>query len=150
MNTQNATDQKKNQDNQKGDGFLSKGLGLAVAMALGATLGVLFAPKEGKETQKDLMGKAQELAKNFKKNRVEIQESIQKVFGEVTKELEENYLELEGNILARMDELKDKAELTKQKYEEIVQDTVEQFSKGKKWSGKNIQALIKELQKDWK
>lgn len=146
MNTDNST----KKEDQKGGHPLSTGLGLAVAMGIGATLGILFAPKEGTETQKDLMQKGKELAKNFKKTRKEIQETLQSTFGEVSEMLEKSYLELQGNILAQVDDIKDKAELTREKYDEIVENAVKQFSKGKKWTEKNINALTKELQKDWK
>lgn len=142
MNTHDTSDHKSN-------GALSAGLGFAVAVALGATLGVLFAPKEGAETQKDITEKAKELAKSFKKTRKEIQASLENIFGEVTKELEENYLELQGHILASVDEIKDKADLNQKKYDEIVEDVVKGFSKGKKWTERSIRDLIKELQKDW-
>ena len=135
---------------QKSKNPLAAGLGFAIAMALGASLGILLAPKKGTETQKDISEKAAELAKKFKKTRKEMQESLENIFGEVTKELEENYLELQGNILAAVDDIKDQAELTEKIYDEIVQDAVEQFSKSKKWSEKSIHSLMKELKKDWK
>jgi len=143
MNNQTPTNEK------KGGNPLSAGLGIAIAVALGATLGILFAPKEGAETQKELMEKAKELAKNFKKTRKQMQDTLQEIFGEVTESLEKNYLELQGNILAQIDEIKDKAEFTKDKYDEIVTEAVKQYAKGKKWTEKSINALTKELQKDW-
>lgn len=150
MTTQNPIQKKdeKNENATHSKGGLTAGLGIAVAMALGATLGILFAPKEGTETQKDIMEKAHELAKKFKKSRKEVQETLKNIFGEVTKELEENYLELQGNILAQLDDIKD--ELTEKKYYKIVQDAVTQFSEDKKWTEKSIHSLVSELQKDWK
>ena len=143
-----------NEDNTKKDGekkghLLSTGLGFAVAMALGATLGVLFAPKEGTETQKDIAEKAMLLAKKFNKSRKEVQAAVKDIFGEVTEELEKNYLELQGEILASIDDIKDIKELTENKYDQIVQDVVKHFSKGKKWTEKAIKNLIEELKKDW-
>lgn len=135
---------------QKGKGPLSAGLGFAIAMALGATLGILFAPKEGSETQKDIMDKAQQLAKKFNKNREDVQAIVKNIFGEVSDELEKDYLELQGDILATADDLKDKTELTQKKYDEIVHDAVKQFSKGKKWTEKSVHSLIEEFKKDWK
>lgn len=135
---------------QKGKGPLSAGLGFAIAMALGATLGILFAPKEGAETQKDIMDKAQQLAKKFNKNREDVQSIVKNIFGEVSDELEKDYLELQGDILAMADDIKDKTELTQKKYDEIVHDAVKQFSKGKKWTEKSVHSLIEEFKKDWK
>lgn len=141
--------QKKDIRQPKGNNPLSAGLGLAIAMALGATLGVLFAPKEGSETQKDIMEKAQHLAKKFKKSRADIQKSVKNIFGEVSDELEKNYLELQGNILAQWDHIQDKAELTQRKYNEIVSEKTKEFSRSKKWSEKIIKKLQENFVKDW-
>ena len=141
MNIKNLTNPKKDENQKKGSA-LAGGLGLAVAMALGATLGILFAPKEGAETQKDLVEKAQQLARQFNKNREDVQATVKNIFGEVSDELEKNYLEVQGDILAQLDELKGKTDLTQKKYNEMIADTVSNFSKGKKWS-KNV---IKNLQ----
>lgn len=153
MNTQSASTQKNsptNDDHQGKSSLLSKGLGLAIAMALGATIGLFLTPKNGQENQKELMDKAKEVAKRFKKSRADIQETLQNIFGEVSEELEKDYLEVQGNIAAQVEEIKDKAELTHKKYDEIIQDTVEKFSAGKDWTEKSMKAFIKELQKDWK
>ncbi len=137
-------------DGKHGMSPLSTGLGLAIAVALGASLGILFAPKKGSETQKDISEKASLLAKKFKKSRGEVQESVKNIFGEVTKELEESYLEVHGNILASLDNIKDEADLTQKKYNEIVQNAVDDLSKDKEWAEKSIKGLIKDLQKEWK
>ncbi len=136
--------------NQKGKGPLSAGLGFAIAMALGATLGVLFAPKEGVETQKDIMEKAQQLAKKINKSREDVQTTVKNIFGEVSDDLEKNYLELQGNILAQMDDMEDQAELTQKKYDEIVSETVKEFSKDKKWSQKIVKNLKENFSEAWK
>lgn len=120
MNTQDIMNQKTNKSPS------SKGVGPAIAMTPGATLGVLFAPKEDAETYA----------------------TVESIFGEVTKELEEDYRELRGNILAKLDDFHAKAELGKEKYDEVVKEVVEHFSKGKKWTEKSIKALIKQLQKE--
>jgi gas vesicle protein len=135
---------------QKRKNPFSAGLGFAVAMALGATLGILFAPKEGAETQKDIMEKAQQLANKFNKNREDVQTIVKNIFGEVNDELEKDYLELQGHILAMADDIKDKTGLDQKKYDKIVHDAVKQFSKGRKWTEKSINALIEEFNKDWK
>ena len=40
---------------------------LVIGAAVGATLGVLFAPHEGTETRKNIAGSARKLTKNFEK-----------------------------------------------------------------------------------
>lgn len=141
--------QKKVANHAKGPNPLSAGLGLAIAMALGATLGILFAPKEGSETQKDIAEKAHHLAKKFNKSRADLQKSVKVIFGEVSDELEKNYLELQGDILAQWDLVQDKAELTQKKYNEIVSDKIKEFARSKKWSERVIKKLQENFVKDW-
>ena len=43
---------------------MSKKSGLFAGLAVGATLGLLFAPKKGEDTRKDLVNKIIELGKN--------------------------------------------------------------------------------------
>jgi len=141
----------KQEDNQqKVKNSFGRGLSMAIAVALGATLGILFAPKEGAETQKDIWEKAQQLAKNFNKNREDVQETIKNIFGEVSEELEKSYLEIQGDIFAQIDEIKDKADFTEKKYHEIVAHTIKEFSKGKKWSQATIERLQENFGEAWK
>ena len=58
--------------------------------ALGATLGVLFAPKSGKETRKALKKKANELIEKAKEIDVkEVRETIEDKVSEIVEELKE-------------------------------------------------------------
>ncbi len=139
----------KENDKPKGKSPLAAGLGFAVAVALGATLGVIFAPKEGSKTQKDIIDKAQELAKKFKKGREDIQKNVEQIFGEVSEDLEKSYLELQGNILAQWDHIEDQGELTQKNYKKIVDDTIKEFSKGKKWSEKALKNLKENFEQAW-
>ena len=44
------------------------GVGLGIGAAVGGILGVLFAPKAGKETREDIAQAASEAAKNIREN----------------------------------------------------------------------------------
>lgn len=55
-------------------------LGLAAATGVGALLGVLFAPKKGSETRRDLANKQKEYEKRLKK---EYNKAIDKVSDEI-------------------------------------------------------------------
>lgn len=125
-------------------------LGLGVAMAIGAAMGLMFAPKSGEEMRKDTADKAMEIAKKFKKTRAEVTAMVEAIFGEVSEELEKNYIEIRGNILAMIDDIKEKGELTRKNYDEAVDKTVRQFSKGKKWSKETVNKLKKSLDDEWK
>lgn len=142
------------QADKKNKSLLVGPLGWAIAAAFGAAIGLLLAPKPGAELQEDVRKKAQELADKFKKTKEEVQKTIQDAFGELTAEEEEelskNYLELRGEILAKVDEMKERGEELSQKiYNKIVRDTVTTFAKGKKWAQDATDKLAKELEKDW-
>ena len=68
-----------------------KGLGkLLAGVALGTGLGVLFAPKKGCETRKELKGKLDELVSKAKETDAEeIKETIETKVEEIKKELED-------------------------------------------------------------
>ncbi len=62
--------------------FIKTVFGLSVVAGLGALAGVLFAPKKGSETRKDLAKKQKEYEKTLKK---EYNESIDQVGDEIKK-----------------------------------------------------------------
>lgn len=128
---------------------LGTAMGWAIAAALGAALGLVFAQRNEPEV-KNLFKKAQDLAGKFQKSRQEIQKIIQDAFGEVSEELEKNYLEIRGDILAKVDDLKEKGKLTKEKYEDIVNHAVQKFPQAKDWTKKSTNHLIDTLKQDWK
>ena len=68
-----------------------KGLGKFIAgVAVGAGLGILFAPKSGKETRKELKQKFDELIQKAKEIDIkEVKENIDKKIAEIKKELSE-------------------------------------------------------------
>lgn len=125
-------------------------LGIAVAMAIGATLGLIFAPKSGEEMRKETVEKAKEIARRFKETREEVTNAVNDIFGEVSEELEKNYIELKANVLAMVEDLKEQGELTKENFQKTIDDAVKQFSKGKKMSENTIRKLIKNLENTWK
>ena len=90
-----------------------KGLGkLFAGMAIGAGLGVLFAPKSGKETRKELKEKMDDLinkARNLDKK--EVKENIEKKIDEIKAELKDLDKEKVLKIAkTKAKEIKEKAE----------------------------------------
>ncbi|MBE6147063.1 MAG: hypothetical protein E7168_01865 [Firmicutes bacterium] len=99
----------------------SNGIGKFIAgAAIGASLGILFAPKAGSETRKDLKKKLDELTKKVKE--IDVKE---------VKEQLENKIEDIKNELADLDKekalkiAKEKGTALKHKCEELVQLAVE-------------------------
>jgi gas vesicle protein len=136
----------KKEENHGGGAAL---LGLGIAMAIGGALGVMFAPKSGEELRQDTMDKAKEIAKSFNKTRAEVTAMVESIFGTVSDELERNYLEVRGDVLASIEDLQKKGELTKAKYEHQVEKSVKEFSKKKKWTEQQSKKLLKNLQEAW-
>lgn len=94
-----------------------KGFGkLLAGVAIGAGLGVLFAPKSGKETRKELKEKMDDLitkAKNVDKK--EVKENIEKKIDEIKEELKD----LDKEKVLKI--AKTKAKQIKEKAEDLVE-----------------------------
>lgn len=135
------------QEDEHGRGVL---FGLAVATALAAGIGLFFRTEKGHEVQADVAEKAKELAGRFQEKREDLQEKVTHIFGALSDELEEAYLEVKGKVLADIHSMKKGTELTQEKFEALVDKTVEQFSQKKEWSKDVAENLKSHLKQDWK
>lgn len=124
-------------------------LALALAGAIGAALGLIFAPKSGEAMREDIAHRAQDLAGKFNKTKEQVQESVMKIFGKVSDELEKDYVQVRANVMAEIDELKNKKDLTKDRYNELVSRAIKSYSKGKEWTKESIQDLKKHFEDEW-
>lgn len=124
-------------------------LSLAIAMALGTAIGILFAPKSGQEMRKDTADKALEIARKFKNTKEEITSKVKNIFGEANDQLERDYIQIKSNILASIDELKDKKDLTKDKFKEISDSYIKQFAREKKLNKDVMENLSNDLNTLW-
>ena len=124
-------------------------LALALAGALGAALGLIFAPKSGEELRDDITHRAHDLAGKFTKTKEEVQDSIMKIFGQVSDELEKDYVQVRANVMAKIDELKDNKSFTTDRYNELVSKAIKSYSKGKEWTKESIRDLKKHFEGEW-
>lgn len=108
---------------------------LLLGTALGAGLGVLFAPKSGKETREDLKNKMDELLEKIKEIDVE----------EVKKDLEKRFNDLKTE-LADLDKEKVLA-IAKQKGEQIKVKADELVSQAVATSQPHVEQAAQELRK---
>ena len=90
--------------------------GFLVGAAIGAGLGILFAPKKGSETRRELKEKLDELATKVKGiDANEVKESVELKIAEIKKELSE----LDKEKVLKI--AKEKAKAIKEKSEELVE-----------------------------
>jgi len=123
-------------------------LGFLVASSIGAALGVMFAPKSGAETRGELSEKARRLAWRFKRNRAELQDSVKSIFGKLSEDLEQAYLQVRGEVLAQMDAITP-GEDAKSAYKDIVKNAVNAAAKGQRWTKIQVDKFISHLETEY-
>lgn len=122
------------------------GLGKFLAgAAVGVGLGILFAPKSGEETRKDLKNKLDELvdqAKNI---------DIEEVRKDITKRVEEIKMELVDLDKEKVQEIaKEKLEQLKEKAQELVEVAKEKGTPALKKAANDVLDSVIKLSKDTK
>lgn len=131
------------------NGFALGALGIAVAAAIGAGLGLAFAPQKGEKTRDDIRKKAEELAAGFKHKREDVQKTLTDMFGKVSDDLEQAYVEIRGNILAGLDDLKAKKKATQANFEKLVDEIVDTAAKDGKWAKDKVKAMTDKIKGEW-
>lgn len=124
------------------------GLAGAILAVIGTAVGVFMAYKSD-DVQKEVLSRAKQVAKNFKKTRKEVQKNVQDIFGEVSEDLEKKYLEVQSNVLASVHGLKGPAKFTQKKYHETVDAVVKNSAKAYKWTKESAEKFSKSLKQDW-
>ena len=121
-----------------------KGLGkLFAGVAIGSALGVLFAPKKGKDTRADLKNKLDDmLAKVKNMDAKEVKETIETKIEEIKEELEDLYKE-KGIAIASK-----KAKQIQKKAEELVDYAIEKGTPVLEKAATNIKEKAIEVTKD--
>ena len=120
---------------------------LVIGGLIGTTIGLLTAPKKGKELRGDLEREGERLWKKLQMTKKDVEKIVHKVFDEVTPETLRIYTKAKSEVLARV--AKNKDLINKQRYDQIVNSVVNRVSKSKRIK-KNLPALKKELKNTWK
>ena len=121
-----------------------KGLGkLFAGVAIGSTLGVLFAPKKGKDTRADLKNKLDDmLAKVKDMDATEVKETIENKIAEIKEELEDLDKEKVMAIASK------KAKQIQKKAEELVDYAIEKGTPVLEKAATNIKNKAIDVTKD--
>lgn len=125
------------------------GLGLALGAVLGGIAALFLTPTTGEENRKLVAKKAKELEKLLADEHLD--RKVREIFGEVTDEATELYLNAKKEVIKRLAELKETIEsIDKDKYEAVVKDTIDILKKEAKREGKEMDRLKAELMGEWK
>ncbi|SMB85767.1 Gas vesicle protein [Desulfonispora thiosulfatigenes DSM 11270] len=105
---------KKKKQAQNVDTAKKVGVGLGIGAAIGSSIGLLFAPKSGKQTRDKISNVTKDTVDNLKENATEMGGKISKVVGEGkeriknirkdTKETAEEIMETTERVLDEVDE----------------------------------------------
>jgi len=116
----------------------------------GALGGLLFAPKSGKETRKQISKLAADLAVNIKTEANETKLRIKDIYGNTTAEAERKYNEMRNAILGKVAAVKATGkEIDKVKYTKIVDEVVLEFKARLLATKESAVKFATYLKKDW-
>lgn len=125
------------------------GLGLALGAVLGGIAALFLTPTTGEENRKLVAKKIKELEKLLADEHLD--RKVKEIFGEVTEEATELYLKAKKEVIRRLAELKETVEsIDREKYEDVVRETVDILKKEAKREGKEMDKLKAELMDEWK
>lgn len=97
------------------------GVGLAIGAAIGAVAALFLSPKSGKENR-DIAKKKFEEVKKFIESK-EAEKKIQEIFGDVNGQTKKIYANMQKEMSARMDEVKEAINnVDTRKYSQIASD----------------------------
>lgn len=120
---------------------------LVLGGIIGAAIGLLAAPKKGKELRDDLERESERLWKQLKMKKKDVEKIVEKAFGEVDPKYMAMYAKAKSEILARV--AKNKDGLSRKRYDEIVDSVMKRVSRSKQMKGP-LAKLGKEFKKTWK
>ncbi len=138
----------KTSEEQKGGGGA-----LLLSMALGAALaaGAGYYATHKEDVDKEAKKRIDELAKTYKETRAQIEPKVREVWGTVSKESVERYMDLRGTILHAIEDEKvqNAGVLFRENYESIVENVVQQAKKSGILDAKMQKKLEKLFKMDW-
>jgi|SRR3989339_369096 len=117
---------------------------------IGATLGILLAPKAGKETREDIKELAVKISGKIRSSADETKQRVKDIFGKVNDEAMLKYEQVRAAVVSKIASIKTAGkEIDKDKYGSVVDEVVVSFKKDFESSKDGLQKVAKYLKKDW-
>ncbi len=133
------------EENKKTSGF---GVGLLIGAIGGMLAGILYAPKSGKQTRKEAAKKLEELKERF--SDMELDKKVRDVFGTVSEETKDLYLNVTKEVLEKVSDVKERIEeIDTKKYQKMVDAVLKNFKARTMQSAEVVEKLRKHLVADW-
>lgn len=129
-------------------GFKKMSAGLLMGLAAGAVVGLLTAPKKGKDLQKEIEKKFKELMDKLENGTDDLELKLKRIFGVVTKEFTEAYGRVHGEVAATI--TANKKDLKPGEYEKVVDKVVKKYQKKFKLAADSADKLKEDLIKSFK
>ncbi len=132
-------------NNQKKSGL---GIGILIGTILGGITALFLSPQSGKQNRKEVAKKLNQLKKLF--HDTEIDKKVKEIFGEVTEEAKNIYVQAKEWLIEELAQLKEAVEnIDKEKYTEAVEQVMQKVQKEVKKDVKEMEKLKKQLMKEW-
>lgn len=132
---------------KKGGGSLLLSVALGAALAAGA--GYYVTHKE--EVDREAKKKIDELAKLFKETRAQVEPKVREVWGVVSKEAVEKYMDVRGALLHALEDerVQNAGEMLRENYDSIVEAVVSNAKKSGLLDAATQKKLEKLFKMDW-
>lgn len=121
------------------------GLGLALGSLVGSALGVLFAPKSGKETREDIKDIAEKSVDTIKAKTNELSETVQETYNEAKNKFNKFSEEKLTDLRRVASDVEDKTEEVKDKASKKVNEVKSEAAKGVDKAAKKVEEGAKKV-----
>lgn len=124
------------------------GIGILIGTVLGGLTALFLSPKSGAANRKEVAKKLNQLKKLF--HDTEIDEKVKEIFGEVTAEATNIYVQAKEWLVEELAQMKEAIEnIDKEKYEKAVNKVIKKVQYEVKKDIKELEKLKRQLMKEW-
>lgn len=132
-------------NNQKKSGL---GIGILIGTIIGGISALFLSPKSGKQNRREVAKKLNQLKKLLHEK--EIDKKVKEIFGEVTDEAKNIYIQAKEWLVEELAEMKETIEnIDQEKYKKTVDKVMKKVKFEVKKDVKELEKLKKQLLKEW-